>query len=243
MSVLEDEVKRLQQENEELNLQLRKGLHNEQKEDKRKKHLGLIKGMIETKKEDEVLGRTIDQYIEMFSDFGKERKAQVKFHLDQLKMLLLPTQVTKMSMYALHQDDDFYNEKLNMAVNGGGIWNMLCEAMQLSDDQKRGILNCRHDVREQRRNLAEAVNALHSLEARIDFNMEGTRKMLGKIMGMLRPDQEAKFLFWIEHNQACMHMLNNLWSLQDAHVKSKKDHIDEGPTLSPTMSSTTSSSV
>jgi hypothetical protein len=196
------------------------------KEDKRKQFLTTIKGLLEQNHSQELLEKTLIDYFEIFSDFGKDRKMQVKFYLDQLKLLLLPTQVTKMSLYTLHQDDDFYNEKKNNAVNGGGIWNMLCEAMQLTDEQKMDILKCRNDVKEQRRNLGEAVSALHSLEARICDNMLGARSVLGRIMGILRPDQQAKFLLWIEHNQACMHMLNSLWSLHD------NKNIDVKPTLS-----------
>ena len=35
------------------------------------------------------------------------------YHLEQLRMLLLPTQVTKMCMWSLHQDDEFYDEEVS----------------------------------------------------------------------------------------------------------------------------------
>jgi len=131
----------------------------------------------------------------------------VKYHLEQLKNLLLPTQVTKMSMWALHQEDDFYNEKVNSAVAGGGIWNILCAAMKVSDQQKLQILSCRDLVKEQRRNLGEAVTALNKLQEKVTTNMKNSQNMLGRIMGILKPSQQAAFLLWIEQNQACMHMV------------------------------------
>lgn len=53
------------------------------------------------------------------------------YHLEQLRMLLLPTQVTKMCMWSLHQDDEFYDEEKNQTSWGGGIWNILCKELNV----------------------------------------------------------------------------------------------------------------
>jgi len=66
-----------------------------------------------------------------FADYGKDRQASVMYHLEQLRMLLLPTQVTKMCMWSLHQDDDFYDEEQNQTSWGGGIWNILCKELKV----------------------------------------------------------------------------------------------------------------
>jgi hypothetical protein len=81
-------------------------------------------------------------------------------------------------------------------------------------------------------------------------------------MGLLTSEQQAKFLLWIEHNQACkidflnvlsssqyvyltnihpyllgMHMLNNLWRLHDPM------HDDVGASTTTTPNPSTTSSV
>ena len=66
-----------------------------------------------------------------FADYGKNRQAAVVYHLEQLRMLLLPTQVTKMCMWSLHQDDEFYDEEKNQSSWGGGIWNILCKELNV----------------------------------------------------------------------------------------------------------------
>ena len=66
-----------------------------------------------------------------FADYGKDRQAAVMYHLEQLRMLLLPTQVTKMCMWSLHQPDEFYDEERNQQSWGGGIWNILCRELHV----------------------------------------------------------------------------------------------------------------
>ena len=36
------------------------------------------------------------------------------------------------------------------------------------------------------------------------------------LMGAVAPSQIAKFLLWIERNEACMHMLTKIWHAGDA---------------------------
>ncbi len=94
-------------------------MSNDVREDKRRLQITSIKKHLEEGEKDHLNGE-LSSYIDTYADFGKERKMQVKHHLEQLKMLLLPNTVTKMSLWTLHQEDDFYNEKVNFSVNGGG---------------------------------------------------------------------------------------------------------------------------
>jgi hypothetical protein len=235
MEELEEEVKRLRSSNEEMYLQLNRG-KSQGKKDSRSKILEEIKSLVDRKKSEKEINLALSEYHALFSDCGKERKALVKYHLDQLKKLVLPTQETKMSMWALQQEDDFYNEKVNSVVAGAGIWNTLCEKMQLSNIQKKQIMSCRDTVREQKINLGDAIYALDNLDEKVSINLVNVENMLGKIMGILKPSQQASFLLWIEQNQACMHMLNNMWQVHDSN-SAPLSHLH--PTIT-TISSTNS---
>ena len=45
------------------------------------------------KKDEETISKEIDEYYTRWSEFGIERLSAAQIHLEQLKMLLLPTQV------------------------------------------------------------------------------------------------------------------------------------------------------
>ena len=79
----------------------------------------------------ESLGKEMHQFLEDWSAFAKKRQTMAEFHLEQLKTLILPTQVTKMCMWSMQQGDDFFDEKLNELRYGGGIWNMISSVLQV----------------------------------------------------------------------------------------------------------------
>jgi hypothetical protein len=70
--------------------------------------------MLEIKCSEADMKTPLAHYKEMYSSFGRERSAAIAFHMSQLKSLLFPnTAVSKMTLWSLQQDDEFYNEKMN----------------------------------------------------------------------------------------------------------------------------------
>lgn len=57
---------------------------------------------------EEEISKTLQMFGEKYSDYGSTRTKSVVYHIDEIERLLLPTQVTKMCMWSLHQDDDFF---------------------------------------------------------------------------------------------------------------------------------------
>ena len=94
------------------------------------RELRQIKTQMEQGSNESVMKNSLDKYKETFADFGRGRRRMVLHHLEQLKQLLLPTQVTKMTMWSLHQDDDFYVEKSGPS-DSGTIWSVLCKTMDV----------------------------------------------------------------------------------------------------------------
>ena len=76
-----------------------------------------------------------------------------------------------MTLWSLQQDDDFYDEKRNQSTFGGGIWNMLVKELNLSEDQKKGLVDMRHQIRDQRKNIGECLRILADLESRVGENL------------------------------------------------------------------------
>lgn len=223
MESLEEEVQKLRDWNRQLELKLKQIPENGAKEEVRKREVAEIASLISTEStstEDEVR-KKLHQYKEVYSDFGRDRKQAINFHLEQLKTLLLPNQVSKMTIWSLQQEDDFYDEQRNKTTFGGGIWNLICDELELSEEQKRTLLGMRSEIRGQRRNVGECLRILKELEKRIGENIQSMGKQMAKIMSATTPSQQAKFLLWIEQNQAAVQVLNNIWE-QRREIKREK---------------------
>ena len=212
---MEEELKHLREENGRLKLQLHSSSNSSGgMSSLRHKSLANIRKLI-GKGDEAGLVVELKHYRETFSDYGKRRKNLILEHLNDLKKLLLPTDVTKMCMWSLQQDDEFYDEEKNHAVFGGSIWTVLCDTMQFTPEQKKKLIGMRHSIRKQRKNLSKSVQVLHDLQEAVSNNMVALESNMTTILNSITPEQQAKFLLWVENNQTCMLMLNNLWGKMD----------------------------
>lgn len=162
---------------------------------------------------------------EMHSDFGKARKGEIEFHLMQLEKLLIPNQLTKISLWSLQQEDDFYDEKTTTKTFGGGLWKTICTEFNLTKKQKKELLNMRDSIKTQRQNIYECLKILNELKGRINENFGSLKSQMQKLVSITSPIQQARFLMWIEQNQACMFMLNSLWEKEKAGKGIKKEEV------------------
>lgn len=65
--------------------------------------------------------------------------------------------MTKMCLWSMGQDDEFYDERLNELKYGGGIWNLLSSVLQLSEEQKRKIVGSRGGLKRQQENHCDGA--------------------------------------------------------------------------------------
>lgn len=212
---LEEENIKLRQYNQQLEKQLNKGRDGRDREVARKSELMGMKELLDNKCSESEIRNPLTSYKEMYSDFGRERNAAIAFHMSQLKSLLIPNTVSKMTLWSLQQDDEFYDEKKNQKTFGGGIWNMLTNELKFTDEQKRTLLGMRHGIRSQRQNVGTCLKILKELETRVQSNFESMSKQMDLVMSTITPTQQARFLLWIEKNKACTFMLNNMWNEKD----------------------------
>lgn len=178
------------------------------------------------------------QHTAQFADFGNSRKADVRFHIDQLKRLLLPSMVTKMCVWTLDKEDDFYTGESSVESTSPettdtptprsssapylGLWDMLCKQMDLSELQQKTILAKRDRVKEQREDIPALVALIEQLDARVFASYNRRKLLLEDIMNVMRPDQLTRFIIWIEDNEACMHMLSYLWKKNSKAASQRK---------------------
>lgn len=92
------QIQRLQEENEQLRQRLEdfsnESIENEHRNRVRCEFIKKMKILMESKDE-ETITKEIEEYYSRWSEFGAERLSAAQIHLEQLKMLLLPTQVGK----------------------------------------------------------------------------------------------------------------------------------------------------
>ena len=106
-----EEIQRLQEENEQLRQRLEdfsnESIENEHRNRVRCEFIKKMKILMESKDE-ETITKEIEEYYSRWSEFGAERLSAAQIHLEQLKMLLLPTQMTKLCLWSLNQEDEFF---------------------------------------------------------------------------------------------------------------------------------------
>jgi len=73
--------------------------------------------------------------LQQYSDYGQGRRSALSYHLHQLERLLMPTQVTKMCIWALKQDDSFWED----TEDENSLLSILTHDLGLTDDQKKKI--------------------------------------------------------------------------------------------------------
>jgi len=99
------------------------------------------------------------------------------------------------------------------------------DSLKLDDRQVKEFLSHRQKLGTQSSGMKKVLKSLKLLAEEIEQNMNRRRQQMEHITNLITPAQQAKFLLWIEENQACIHLLNNLWKpsqkVDPEEVKSK----------------------
>lgn len=105
-----------------------------------------MRNMLETNVSDQELAPVVQNFTEMYSDYGKKRHEELNFHLGQLQRLANPTNFTKMGLWTLS------GESSNGANSIAGI---LQKELGITPQQGRKILEQRQKIRDVCGNLKE----------------------------------------------------------------------------------------
>ncbi|POM73286.1 Hypothetical protein PHPALM_9881 [Phytophthora palmivora] len=205
---VEERCRQLERENMELRGQLKAGKEAIRQEEKEKNRVcEELEKMIQRGASEKELAEKIDNFKEQYSDYGHGRRSALSYHLHQIERLLLPTQVTKMCIWALRQDDSFWQDEEDET----SLPVILAKELGLTEDQKKKIQQQRGSISLICENLKSALGLLAELKTEVT-NKNSTLDMeMDKLQNILTPTQRAKFIVWVTNNQACMHLLNKLW--------------------------------
>ncbi|KAM7456744.1 hypothetical protein BLSTO_02501 [Blastocystis sp. subtype 1] len=225
---LEEEINHLREENNRMRIQLRDDTDDASRNEQRDNVLKQMRDEME-RKNPEGVTRAMKQYMDDWVSFGQKRLMMAEFHLDQLKTLILPSQVTKMCMWAMQQGDEFFDERLNEIRYGGGIWNLLSSKMNLTPEQRKAILRSRTGTVQQQENVAEVLNIVDKIQKRMESSMSSMREQLKGIVNVLEPEQKIKFMSWIESIVKEPRSKESIFMILNSRISAT----DDGTTSSP----------
>lgn len=95
---LEEEIARLQEENSRMRVQLQDETNDAERQAQRQAGLKRLRECYEAHDE-EGIARESQRYYAEWEEFGRKRLMMAEFHLEQLKRLVLPTQVSVVMMW------------------------------------------------------------------------------------------------------------------------------------------------
>ncbi|OQR82571.1 hypothetical protein ACHHYP_15858 [Achlya hypogyna] len=206
---VEERCKALEKENMELRSQLKAGKEAMKQEEDEKNQICIeLETMIHENAPEQEIAAKIDNFKEQYSDYGQGRQSALNYHLHQLERLLMPTQVTKMCIWALKQDDAFWED----GEDETSLLSILTHDLGLTDEQRKSIQSHRSAVVKICENLRLALQLLHQLKADVEQKNITLDTEMDQLQNILTPTQRAKFIVWVTNNPACMHLLNKLWT-------------------------------
>lgn len=92
-----------------------------------------------------------------------------------------------MCVWLLYQDDSFYDVQ-----EQGSIWSILCQELNLTEDQLSRIMEYRSKIRKQRADLDLLIKSLEDLRHSIDLKNRALDREMQEFQKILTPTQVAK---------------------------------------------------
>eukprot|EP00002_Diphylleia_rotans_P018984 TRINITY_DN3668_c0_g1_i1.p1 TRINITY_DN3668_c0_g1~~TRINITY_DN3668_c0_g1_i1.p1 ORF type:complete len:442 (-),score=89.75 TRINITY_DN3668_c0_g1_i1:145-1470(-) len=150
--------------------------------------------------------------LSRFSDICyKQGQSAILYHLEQVKELLIPAQQLKFILWGLDQHDEFYD--MGSKTSGGTIWSMLSEELGWTDEQRERLVQYRDFIKVQNKELTSCIQKFDHLRDEICHRLDSLQRNMNEIRTLFTPQQQAKFVVWVEQNQAVMKMLNSVMAL------------------------------
>lgn len=228
---LEREIGELESENLRLRLQLQIG---EEAKEISNKEEGLfiekLEHLVNSKAPESDVYAMLESWKERFSDYGRNRRSEIEFHLRNIERLLLPTTTTSVVMRSLSATDvtqpelpqfstatappaniTLDNNSITKNLEPEKLFRYLVNFLQVSPEQAAALNDSRYVARDLDDILAQSISMLAELHKSLTHYGQELESEFDSVQAILSPTQTAKFFIWISHNSACMHMLNELW--------------------------------
>lgn len=217
----EHRLRRLEAENLDLKMRLKIGkeaIVSEQREKQEIKEQ--MREMLQHNASEQEIARFLNMYKVTYSDYGPKRREKLRFHLERIRELLLPTQVTKLCLYSVEQGVDMIardhviqEDPMSMpdsSVAPMSLWGILATELDVSDAQQRQILERRTAIKKVQDDLNHTLHILQQLEEVTEEKNTALESQVAELQQILTPSQATKFIIWVKENPAFMYMLDKL---------------------------------
>ncbi|TDH67562.1 hypothetical protein CCR75_005356 [Bremia lactucae] len=217
----EARLRRLEAENLDLKMRLKIGkeaILGEQREKQQIKDQ--MREMLQRNANEQEIAQFLNMYKVTYSDYGPNRREKLHFHLSRIRELLLPTQVTKLSLYSVEQGVDMLRRDHTikddlMSAPGcdsstTSLWGILASDLDLTAEQQRQILKHRVAIKKVRDDLNHTLSIVKKLEEVTNEKNTALEAQVAELQQILTPSQATKFIIWVKENPAVMYMLDKL---------------------------------
>lgn len=217
----EARLRRLEADNMDLKMRLKIGkeaILGEQREKQQIKEQ--MREMLQRNANEQEIAQFLNMYKVTYSDYGPKRREKLRFHLSRIRELLLPTQVTKLSLYSVEQGVKMLRRDIVLqedpmsapesATATVSLWGILADELEVTDEQQQQILERRAAIKKVRDALNHTLSILQNLEEVIDQKNTALEAQVAQLQRILTPSQATKFIIWVKENPAFMYMLDKL---------------------------------
>mmetsp|Transcript_11140 Transcript_11140/g.22615 ORF Transcript_11140/g.22615 Transcript_11140/m.22615 type:complete len:316 (+) Transcript_11140:81-1028(+) len=220
---LRQQLTLLEADNLQLRLKLQVGHDSTNSEEKSNYISNKLATMMAEGASETDIQKAIAEYQERYSDYGRDRRSAIDFHVAQLRRCLQPTQTTRAILWLMSLARQFH-EKTNGNVQFTepnelfNLWlNLLSEVKPTAAQRKlmvsyTTVSSNGTDPFADINSVSQTCNGMLDRLVEIICNKNNSLDTeMSNIQSILSARQIAKFILWIDQNPACMQMLEALW--------------------------------
>jgi hypothetical protein len=161
------------------------------------------------KERNKELQNILKQFTETYSDYGKHRQDELKFHLNQLERLAAPNTFTKMSLWTLGQKEAFFTNPDAHPISG-----ILRKELEITGAQGRKIIAQRARVQRLCSDIKSGLELIAQLKSICSYKQKVFNDRMSKCQEILSPEQVVKLLVWIDDNGTVLESVCPGWGSQ-----------------------------
>jgi len=221
--MLRQQVALLEADNMQLRLKLQVG-HESNSEVKSAYITAKLDQLVKDNAGEAEIQKTVTELQERFSDYGRDRRSGIEFHITQLRRCLVPTQTTRAILWLMSLAPKFLDKATGELLPNNepselySLWTDLMRETAPTKEQQRLMVaytmasDAGADPFEQIQGVTSSCNdVLDRLTSIIGNKNDTLDQEMATLQTVLSATQIAKFILWIDQNPACMQMLEALW--------------------------------
>ena len=221
--LLRQQLAHLEADNLQLRLKLQVGHESQNHDDQSAIITSKLNEMITEGGSEVEIEKKIQELKERFSDYGRDRRSAIDFHIAQLRRCLQPTQTTRAILFLMSLAAKFSDITLGIAKPDPAnelmiLWNDLLEHLKPDQAQRQVMIDFSTPTQSDEDHFVEIQRTTDDCNRMLDRIVEiicnknnSLDSEMANLQSILSPRQIAKFILWIDRNPACMQMLEALW--------------------------------